>query len=64
MTLSTIERTLLKEKLVYIHAKAQYIYQDNLPATTTLSPVNVNTLLDRRDHIMAKLDELISVIEQ
>ena len=64
MTLSLIERTLLKEKLMYILDRSQNIYRDNLPSTTTLSPENLNTLVDRRDHIMDKIEALIKVIEQ
>ena len=64
MTLSLIERTLLKEKLMYILDRSQNIYRDNLPTTTTLSPENLNMLVDRRDHIMDKIEALIKVIEQ
>jgi len=64
MTLSLIERTLLKEKLMYILDRSQNIYRDNLPSTTTLSPENLNTLVDRRDHILDKIEALIKVIEQ
>ena len=62
MTLSTIERTLLKEKLMYILSKTQHIYVANLPAN--IDTEHVNALIDRRDHIMDKVRELINVIEQ
>jgi len=62
MTLSTIERTLLKEKLVYLLHKSQYIYKDNM--SNPLTPEQLNELVERRDHIVEKIESLIHVIEQ
>jgi hypothetical protein len=64
MTLSTIEKHYLRKELMNIHVMAESIFRDNLPSTTTLTPENVNVLLDRRDHLMDKIESLTKVIEQ
>ena len=43
---------------------AESMFRDNLPATSTLTPDNVNVLLDRRDHLMDSIETLTKVIEQ
>ena len=64
MTLSTIEKHYLKKELKHIHFMAESMFRDNLPATSALTPDNVNVLLDRRDHLMDSIETLTKVIEQ
>ena len=64
MTLSTIEKHYLRKELMNIHLMTESMFYDNLPASTVLTSENVNTLIDRRDHIMDKIQSLTKVIEQ
>ena len=62
MTLSTIERHYLRKELVYIMMKMQSIFKDNI--SNTLSSEQLDTLCERRDHIVDKIESITKVIEQ
>jgi len=62
MTLSTIERHYLRKELMYLHTMMQSIFKDNI--SNTLSSEQLDTLCDRRDHIVDKIESLTKVIEQ
>ena len=62
MTLSTIERHYLRKELVYLHNMMQSIFKDNIG--NNLTGEQLDTLCDRRDHIVDKIESLTKVIEQ
>ena len=62
MTLSTIERHYLRKELVYLHTMMQSIFKDNI--ASNMSSEQLDTLCDRRDHIVDKIESLTKVIEQ
>ena len=62
MTLSTIERHYLRKELIDLHTMMQSLFKDNIG--NNMSREHLETLCDRRDHIVDKIESITKVIEQ
>ena len=62
MTLSTIEKHYLKKELVDIHIMMQSMFKDNI--VNNMTREHLETLCERRDHIVDKIESLTKVAEQ